>query len=302
MTPKKIRKHYTVVASVSGGKDSTAMCLHLREMDIPYIAVFADTGWENAETYRYITEELPGYIGPVTTVRADIPVPEDARAMVDKYEARLGRQSDMIRRILRWATFPSRQARWCTRDLKVTPIKRLINEQDADVINAVGVRATESAARAKLPQWEESKELRCDVWRPLLHWTEEDVIAIHQRHDVVPNRGYFDGAERVGCWPCIYSRKSEIRRMADIDPDRVALIRDLESDVMALLRARDKEPESPPALFQQTLGRSGACMPIDGVVAWSRTARGGRRFELFDTPERERGCMRWGMCEWAKPE
>ena len=46
----------TVIASVSGGKDSTAMCLHLKELGIPYRAVFMDTGWEHEDVYRYLED------------------------------------------------------------------------------------------------------------------------------------------------------------------------------------------------------------------------------------------------------
>mgnify|MGYP005834036721 CR=1 FL=1 len=35
-----------VIASVSGGKDSTAMCLNLQELGIPFRPVFMDTGVE----------------------------------------------------------------------------------------------------------------------------------------------------------------------------------------------------------------------------------------------------------------
>jgi len=38
-------------------------------------------------------------------------------------------------------------------------------------------------------------------------------------------------------------------------------------------------------------------MPIDEVVEWSRTARGGKQFELFQATESDAGCMRWGLCE-----
>ena len=52
----------TVIASVSGGKDSTAMCLRLRELGVEYQCLYLDTGWENAENYRYVRDELPGYV------------------------------------------------------------------------------------------------------------------------------------------------------------------------------------------------------------------------------------------------
>jgi hypothetical protein len=48
----------TVVASISGGKDSAAMSLHLRERGIEHRRVFMDTGWEAGETYDYLRGEL----------------------------------------------------------------------------------------------------------------------------------------------------------------------------------------------------------------------------------------------------
>src|ERR1044071_3684481 len=45
---------HPVIASVSGGKDSTALILALREAEIPARYVFADTGWEAGSTYRYV--------------------------------------------------------------------------------------------------------------------------------------------------------------------------------------------------------------------------------------------------------
>jgi 3'-phosphoadenosine 5'-phosphosulfate sulfotransferase (PAPS reductase)/FAD synthetase len=299
-----------VIASVSGGKDSTALCLHLRELGIPYEPVFMDTGWENAETYRYLREELPGYIGEIRWLRSEVALPPDLEALARVFEVRLGHHSAMVRWILKKGMFPSGDRRFCTTELKVRPMGAYLDSLDVDVVNAVGIRAEESDARSLLPEWEDAPEtglIQAEVWRPLIRWTVDDVIAIHQRHGVTPNRGYLAGASRVGCWPCIRSRKKEIR---DIDPERVALIRDLEAVVHDLAAARcaakgetfDSLGHAAPTFFQAPIrdeNQKRLCWPIDKVIAWSHTAHGGRQVELFAAKSHEMGCMRWGMCDVA---
>lgn len=296
-----------VIASVSGGKDSTAMCLHLREVSIPYTAVFMDTGWENAETYRYLREELPGYIGEILWLRSAVTLPPDLEALATLYEVRLGHYSAMVRWCLQKAMFPSGQRRWCTSSLKVEPIARWLDALDEDAVSAVGIRAEESAARKAMTEWEEPGPdaiIKAPTWRPLIAWTMDDVVAIHHRHGVTPNRTYFDGARRVGCWPCIRANKDEIRRIADLDPGRMSLIRDLEADVRRLHHDR-RGTEVNHSWFQARMadkdGRWPA-WPIDRVVDWSRTSRGGSQIELFAAKDHEAGCMRWGMCDTGPGE
>ncbi|MBK8262632.1 MAG: phosphoadenosine phosphosulfate reductase family protein [Nannocystis sp.] len=60
-----------VVASVSGGKDSTALALLLREAEIPHVRVFADTGFEHPTTYEYL-DLLRERLGEITTVRNEL--------------------------------------------------------------------------------------------------------------------------------------------------------------------------------------------------------------------------------------
>lgn len=305
-----------VVASVSGGKDSTAMCLHLKELGIPYEAVFMDTGWENAETYRYLREELPSYIGPIRWLRSEAVLPPDLDALARVYEARLGHYSAMVRWCLKKGMFPSGRRRWCTEELKVRPMGKYLASLDAEAVNVVGVRAEESAARAALAEWEmppDTSMIDAETWRPLIQWKTEDVIAIHHRHGVIPNRGYLGAARRVGCWPCIRSAKAEIRNIADTDPGRIDLLADLERDIGRLARERmerkgttlEAEGYHEPVWFQSPIrDESGGspCWPIDRVVEWSRTAHGGRQFELFAPRDHEAGCVRWGMCDLSQKE
>lgn len=275
-----------VVASISGGKDSTAMALLLQAAGIPFTSVNLDTGWEHEDTIKYIKEYLPTVIGPILTTKTD-------------------KAEGLGERAVQKGIFPSRRIRWCTEELKILPFAKVIKSLEEEPVVCVGIRAEESQSRAGMPVWgERSRAYDCEVWRPIKNWSEQDVIAIHNEFGVLPNPLYLRGARRVGCWPCILGRKSEIRLVADTDPDRIVEIRRLEKEVAEVHRqkceARGEEQGHPPTFFRAKIGKG--FWPIDRVVEWSRTARGGKQFELFTANESDAGCMRWGLCETVASE
>jgi len=230
---------YPIIASVSGGKDSTALILALREaLDAGTIApstvvhyVFADTGWEADDTYEYLNS-LVHRLGIV----------------ID----RVGAVGGMVARIRHRAGFPGRTGRFCTRELKIEPLRgyhdKIMAEFDVDdTVSAIGVRASESEPRSRMPEWsDEGPRFTRDrwggyVWRPLLQWTIEDVLLIHRRHGVPVNPLYQQGHERVGCYPCIFAGKEEIRLIAKNAPTRIDRIRELEHEMVDLRRQRNEE-------------------------------------------------------------
>lgn len=272
---------------MSGGKDSTALLLALREAGVPFRAVFADTGWEARETYEHL-DTLRRIIGPIDVVRP---------------------KRDMREAIRHRAGFPARMQRWCTRELKLDPLRayhdRIASETGIETVSAMGVRAEESEARSKMPIWADDDEWGGYVWRPLLTWTVGDVIAIHHRHNVPMHPLYLAGFDRVGCWPCIFSRKEEIRLLAEREPERIDEIAALERE-MTEERARRNEAEPgryahPLATFFQTRDRKNAgAMGIHDIVSWAKTEHGGKQLPLLH-PLPQGGCMRWGACE-SPPE
>jgi 3'-phosphoadenosine 5'-phosphosulfate sulfotransferase (PAPS reductase)/FAD synthetase len=267
-----------VVASVSGGKDSTALLLALRESGIEHRAVFADTGWEAPETYEYLD-----YLRERLGLAIDV----------------VGAEGGMVGKIRHRAGFPGRMQRWCTRELKLTPLRAYHESLGVETINAVGVRAEESPSRAAMSEWADDEEWGGYVWRPLLRWPVADVLAIHHRHGVKVNPLYQRGHDRVGCYPCIYSRKEEIRLISEHAADRIDAIADLERECTEL-RANRNEAEpgrythEQATFFQVRLGVKP--QDIRQIVEWSKTGQGGRQYQLL-APEPTGGCMRWGLCE-----
>lgn len=286
MSPVERINGRRVVLSVSGGKDSAAASLHLRELGIEHDRVFADTGWENPITYEYLRGPLTRALGSIVEVRA---------------------AETFVQLVRKKRIFPNRTKRFCTVELKVKPIQRYLESLDEDIVNVVGIRRDESEKRKSALEWEYSASLDCDVWRPLVAWSVADVVAIHKRHGLAPNPLYAMGASRVGCWPCIHARKAEIRLVADTDPERIRTIRELELETTAeaARRARDRGEELKweRSMFSAHVGRNGhRPMKIDEAVAWARTespAERGRRergmqVEIFVDPNDS--CGEWGFC------
>jgi hypothetical protein len=129
----------------------------------------------------------------------------------------------------------------------------------------------------------------------------------------------------------VNASKDEIRAIAEHDPGRIQEIRELESEVTELRKTRNAEhraihgdtvicPECdgvdadaceecmgtgviPAKRYKHDratffLGNSilKYSPPIDEVIGWSRTSRGGRQLPLLAEPP-VGGCMRWGFCD-----
>lgn len=278
LSPKAYIKDRKVIASVSGGKDSAAMSLHLTELGIDHERVFMDTGWESDLTYEYLRGPLTAKLGPITEIRADI---------------------DFLGLVRKKGLFPSRVMRFCTTELKVFPIRKYIAErveQGIEIVNVVGIRRDESKARSKMAEWEWDDGFDCEIWRPLVKWTKDDVIKIHERHNLPLNPLYALGAGRVGCWPCIHSGKKEIAVVAKHDPARMNIIRTVEGDLNVAGAARDvirgREFVRRTMFSYHGGDDKHVPMPIDQAIEWSSSKRG-----EWQPANAGDGCMRYGLCD-----
>lgn len=232
------------IVSVSGGKDSTATYLLAMESGRPFRAVFADTGNEHEWTYDYVRTLHLKTGGPqVEEVRADFTV-DFARKreyVLNKWPGK-GVPDDVVQRAAKvlektsgnpyldlcmWkGRFPSRMAQFCTEELKTMPIIDQVilpAMRNGPVLQWLGIRADESANRAKQPRFNRH-DSGSYLWRPIFAWTVSDVWAMHEKHGLKRNPLYLNGMGRVGCMPCINCNAGEFAAISSRFPEHLKRI------------------------------------------------------------------------------
>ena len=109
------------ILSLSGGKDSTALALYMRDRVPEMEYVFCDTKKELPETYEYL-DKIEAYLGkPIVRLC-------DERGFDHWLEVYGG-------------FLPSSQMRWCTKMLKIRPFEKYVG--DDEILMYVGIRADE---------------------------------------------------------------------------------------------------------------------------------------------------------------
>ena len=170
------------IVSISGGKDSAALAVYLRDR-IPEVEyLFYDTGKELPETYEYLNR-MEGYLG---------------RPIV-----RLNSEYDFDHWLSVFGGFlPSAQTRWCTKLLKLRPFEYYCG--DSLVYSYVGIRADEER-EGYLSSKPNIKSLYPFKESGICY---QDVVQILTETGVgVPS--YYTWRSRSGCYFCFFQQKIE---------------------------------------------------------------------------------------------
>jgi len=205
---------------ISGGKDSTALFLWaLYESGYPrdsIVVTFCDTDNEHDLTYEHVAKLAE--LHPIITLTMEAFMVAKGQPAIHGFY-----------RLAEWKRrFPGVKSRFCTQFLKIFPTRYFIDTLQGllgcDVVMHSGVRAAESDDRAKLVQREDIRP-GVSEFRPLLKWKIDEVWDIHTRYGITPNPLYAMGAKRVGCLPCIMSRKDEVANISRRWPEQIDRIR-----------------------------------------------------------------------------
>ncbi|MEV5556342.1 phosphoadenosine phosphosulfate reductase family protein [Nonomuraea wenchangensis] len=180
------------VLGISGGKDSSALAIYMRDRVPEMEYFFCDTGAELPETYEYLNRLEAALGKPIERLNSS----RDFDHWLEVYQG----------------TLPSPQMRWCTKNLKIKPLEAWVG--DDEVISYVAIRADENRLgyvstkpniTAVFPFREDGID-RAGVDRIL----DEAGIGLP---------AYYEWRTRSGCYFCFFQRKHEWVGLKDRHPE-----------------------------------------------------------------------------------
>jgi 3'-phosphoadenosine 5'-phosphosulfate sulfotransferase (PAPS reductase)/FAD synthetase len=192
MTDEADTKKVRHVLGISGGKDSSALAVYMRDRVPEMEYFFCDTGAELPETYEYLNRLEAALGKSIVRLNAD----RDFDHWMEVYQG----------------TLPSPQMRWCTKNLKIKPLEDWVG--DDKVISYVAIRADENRLGyvSTKPNIEAVFPFREDGI------DKDGVMRILDEAGIgLPD--YYEWRTRSGCYFCFFQRKHEWVGLKERHPD-----------------------------------------------------------------------------------
>lgn len=219
------------VASFSGGKDSTAMVLHMIERGDHLDEVLCcDTTMEFPAMYRHIEKvkkvvEAAGI--KFTILRAE----HDFEYLMLHHIPNRKKETLQGHAGYSW---PGPLSRWCTRALKVQVINRHLSQlrKQYDVIQYIGIAIDEQYRLVRKENQTPDKKFPLVEW----NWTEEDALLYCYKYGY-EWEGLYEIFNRVSCWCCPLQSFAELRKLRECFPALWSKLHELDERTWRKFRA-----------------------------------------------------------------
>ena len=162
---------------------------------------------------------------------------EQAEAYGLRFEVVSRPQGDLLDQIEARGMFPSSTARYCTSDQKTSQVTKLMTAEvrrlqaaghvgQVRILNALGIRAEESPARAKKQSFHKDSasngKRHVDRWLPIFDWDEERVWDTIWASGLRWHEAYDLGMPRLSCCFCVLAGRNELVLAAQHNPELAA--------------------------------------------------------------------------------
>lgn len=201
------------VVSVSGGKDSAALAIYMRQY-YPQIRaeyVFCDTGCELVETYRYL-ERLEALLGVKIKHLSAL----DTLRISKKHNRN---PFDIWLHEVYGGFLPNPRSRWCTRVLKIKPFEEYVGNRDA--FSYIGIRCDEDR-QGYVPKKPPVISKRPNI--AAVYPFRDDGIDLTGVRQILEESGlglpeYYRWRSRSGCYFCFYQQIGEWQGLKEHHPE-----------------------------------------------------------------------------------
>ncbi|MCU1315276.1 MAG: Phosphoadenosine phosphosulfate reductase family protein [Candidatus Acidoferrum typicum] len=198
------------ILALSGGKDSSALAIYMKERIPEMEYVFCDTAKELVETYEYLDRLEVFLEKPVVRLK------NEGMGFDDLLKMRRG-------------FLPSPQMRWCTEYLKIKPYEKYIG--DDKVISYVGIRADEGNRKRYISTKPNIIAKYPFVEDGIRH---KDVLEILNTTYVggkpIGLPKYYEWRSRSGCYFCFYQQRREWVGLLETHPELFRKAMDYEKE------------------------------------------------------------------------
>jgi 3'-phosphoadenosine 5'-phosphosulfate sulfotransferase (PAPS reductase)/FAD synthetase len=202
------RRH---IVPVSGGKDSAALAVYMRQQypQLPLEFVFTDTDAELPETYEYL-DKLEALLGKKIN---------RLTALVMEGKEKNGRKAfDYYLNEKFGGYLPSPRARWCTINLKIKPFEYYVGNDL--VYSYIGIRADENRSGyvpKKPPAFSDKPNII-----PVYPFKDDGII-LEDVKEILESTGlglpeYYKWRSRSGCYFCFYQQIGEWQGLKERHP------------------------------------------------------------------------------------
>ena len=221
------------VVSFSGGKDSTAMLLHMMELGMKIdVVLYCDTWMEFPAMYRHV-ERIKKIVEDAGIKFVTLKNEKSFKYLMLEHQPKRGKsRQEKLGGNPKGYSWAGSRFRWCTSKLKTELVKKYKSEltKQYDVVEYVGLAFDE--------QYRLERESNKQHEHPLVDWKWTEKDALRYCYDKGFDwEGLYECFSRVSCWCCPLQPFAALRKLRKYFPELWQELKEMDNQTWRSFRA-----------------------------------------------------------------